>query len=156
MGEPLRRDCLRYGRIGECSRVGEAVRADLPAARGHRSRDGLPPPVPRGERPQAMAAIAGIDIALWDVKGKAAGLPVYRLLGGENRPIFTYATGGYYRPDALDADYGRELAQFIELGYRGKAQDRRRHRCCGSPADRCCASSDWRRGSSDAGHERRL
>jgi L-alanine-DL-glutamate epimerase-like enolase superfamily enzyme len=50
--------------------------------------------------------------------GEAAGLPVYRLLGGEDRPIFTYATGGYYRPDASDADYGRELAQFIELGYR--------------------------------------
>ena len=90
-----------------------------PRPGGIEGRDGLPPPVPRGERPQAMAAIAGIDIALWDIKGKAAGLPVYRLLGGENRPIFTYATGGYYRPDALDADYGRELAQFIELGYPG-------------------------------------
>jgi D-galactarolactone cycloisomerase len=64
-----------------------------------------------------MAAIAGIDIALWDIKGKAAGLPVYKLLGGENRPIFTYATGGYYRPTATSADYGRELAEFLELGY---------------------------------------
>jgi D-galactarolactone cycloisomerase len=89
-----------------------------PRPGGIEGRDGLPPPLPRGERPQATAAIAGIDIALWDIKGKAADLPVYCLLGGENRPIFTYATGGYHRPDASDADYGRELAQFIELGYR--------------------------------------
>ena len=72
----------------------------------------------RAASAQVMAALAGIDIALWEIKGKAAGLPVYRLLGAESRPIFTYATGGYYRPDASDGDYGAELAKFIELGYR--------------------------------------
>jgi D-galactarolactone cycloisomerase len=90
----------------------------LPRPGGIEGRDGLPPPVPRGERAQVMAAIAGIDIALWDIKGKAAGMPVYRLLGGENRPIFTYATGGYYRPNATNTEYGAELARFLELGYR--------------------------------------
>jgi L-alanine-DL-glutamate epimerase-like enolase superfamily enzyme len=81
-------------------------------------RDGVMRPVPRGERPQAMAAIAGIDIALWDLKGRAAGLPVWRLLGGANRPLATYATGGYYRPGATNASYGEELARFLDLGYR--------------------------------------
>src|SRR5260370_17176302 len=65
-----------------------------------------------------MAAMAGLDIAVWDGKGKAAGLPVGRLLGGENRPLFTYATGGYYRPGVSDAAYGAELARFLDLGYR--------------------------------------
>ncbi|HEX3953566.1 MAG TPA: mandelate racemase/muconate lactonizing enzyme family protein [Stellaceae bacterium] len=78
----------------------------------------VPPPAPRGERVQVMAAIAGIDIALWDLKGKALGMPIWRLLGGENRPLHTYATGGYYRPDATDATYGEELAAFVEYGYR--------------------------------------
>jgi L-alanine-DL-glutamate epimerase-like enolase superfamily enzyme len=77
----------------------------------------IPAPISRPDRTLVMAAIAGIDIALWDLKGKAAGMPVYRLLGGENRPLHTYATGGYYR-GVSDEEYGTELAHFLELGYR--------------------------------------
>ena len=77
----------------------------------------IPAPIARPDRSVAMAAIAGIDIALWDLKGKAAGVPVYRLLGGENKPLHTYATGGYYR-SVGDEEYGAELAHFLELGYR--------------------------------------
>ena len=57
--------------------------------------DGLPSPLPRAQRPQAMAAIGGIDIALWDIKRKAAGMPVHKLLGSARNSVFTYATGGY-------------------------------------------------------------
>jgi L-alanine-DL-glutamate epimerase-like enolase superfamily enzyme len=81
-------------------------------------KDGQMRPVPRTDRGAVMAAIAGIDIALWDLKGKAAGLPVWRLLGGANRPLFTYATGGYYRPGAANSVYAEEMAQLIDLGYR--------------------------------------
>jgi len=89
-----------------------------PRPGGIYQRDGLPPPLPRAARPQIMAAIAGIDIALWDLKGKALGVPVYRLLGGANRPVLAYATGGYYRDGApLDA-CAKELAAFVSEGFR--------------------------------------
>lgn len=89
----------------------------VPRPRAMFGADGLVPPVARSSRPQVMAAIGGIDIALWDLKGKAAGLPVYSLLGGERRPILTYATGGYYPLDATIEGAARELAGFVAKGY---------------------------------------
>jgi L-alanine-DL-glutamate epimerase-like enolase superfamily enzyme len=80
--------------------------------------DGLPSPLPRGQRPQAMAAIGGIDIALWDIKGKAAGMPVYKLLGGARQSVFTYSTGGYYVEGAPLEAVADEMAGYVENGYR--------------------------------------
>jgi L-alanine-DL-glutamate epimerase-like enolase superfamily enzyme len=80
--------------------------------------DGMPAPLPRNQRPQVMAAIGGIDIALWDIKGKALGLPVFRVLGGTRTEVFTYATGGYYlEGEPLEAA-AEELAGFVAAGYR--------------------------------------
>jgi D-galactarolactone cycloisomerase len=80
--------------------------------------DGMPAPLPRNQRPQIMAAIGGIDIALWDIKGKAAGSPVFRLLGGTRTEVFTYSTGGYYDEDAPLGGEAEEYAGFVANGYR--------------------------------------
>ena len=80
--------------------------------------DGMPAPLPRNQRPQIMAAIGGIDIALWDIKGKAAGLPVFRLLGGTRTEVFTYATGGYYLEGEPLERCAEEFAGFVAEGYR--------------------------------------
>jgi L-alanine-DL-glutamate epimerase-like enolase superfamily enzyme len=80
--------------------------------------DGVPPPLPRGQRPQIMAAIGGIDIALWDIKGKAAQMPVYRLLGGSRQELFMYATGGYYVEGAPLTACAEELGRYVAAVYR--------------------------------------
>jgi L-alanine-DL-glutamate epimerase-like enolase superfamily enzyme len=89
----------------------------LPRPRAMFGGDGVFAPVARSARPQVMAAIGGIDIALWDLKGKAARVPVYKLLGGEARPIFTYSTGGYYPRDATIEGAVEEMKSFVRKGY---------------------------------------
>jgi len=128
-GSPMKSICEWVARLADVIRGMEATNTvtiwekmfslTSPRPNGMGGRDGLmPAPFVRGARPQIMSAIAGIDIALWDIRGKAANLPVYRLLGAEKRPLFTYATGGYYQLGAPYKVYADELAKFVEAGFR--------------------------------------
>ena len=65
--------------------------------------------------PVTMSAIAAIDTALWDIKAKAAGMPLYQLLGGRSRDgVLVYGhANGETTQDVVD-----EVRQYLDLGYR--------------------------------------
>ena len=65
--------------------------------------------------PVTMSAIAAVDTALWDIKGKVAGLPVFQLLGGRSRTGVTVY--GHANAETMDGVLS-EIAQFVDLGYR--------------------------------------
>ncbi len=65
----------------------------------------------------ACLAMSGIDMALWDIRAQALGVPLYRLLGGNRKAIPAYAGGvslGYQAPQKLVEEAQKSVAQ----GYR--------------------------------------
>jgi L-alanine-DL-glutamate epimerase-like enolase superfamily enzyme len=61
--------------------------------------------------------MSGIDLALWDIRGQAAGMPLYKLLGGSKKAVPAYAGGvslGYQAPGELL----NELQKSISAGYK--------------------------------------
>jgi galactonate dehydratase len=73
-------------------------------------------PHARGGR-LATTALSGIDIALWDLKGKILGRPVFQLLGGaRRRKIRVYANGWYTNP-GTPAQNAEEARKVVDMGY---------------------------------------
>ncbi|MFN3211725.1 MAG: D-mannonate dehydratase ManD [Henriciella sp.] len=65
--------------------------------------------------PVTMSAISAVDTALWDIKAKAAGMPLYQLLGGRSRSgvmVYGHANGTTIEETTA------EVAKYIELGYK--------------------------------------
>lgn len=65
-----------------------------------------------------IAAISGIDIALWDLRGKMAGMPLWRLLGGYRQTVPAYATGGFYAASKGLEQLSLEMESYIKHGFR--------------------------------------
>ena len=72
-----------------------------------------------GRRGIVMQAISGIDIALWDIAGKTAKLPVYRLLGASRDRVEAYASGGFYQEGKSAADLAGEAEGYRARGFKG-------------------------------------
>ncbi|PHR21087.1 MAG: enolase [Hoeflea sp.] len=82
------------------------VRAEKAAAAGH----AMPEMARRG---LTVAAISAIDIALWDILGKADGKPVWKLLGGRKADrMQAYASGGWAGADKI----GEQLQSYVDAG----------------------------------------
>jgi L-talarate/galactarate dehydratase len=65
----------------------------------------------------ATLALTAIDIALWDIRGKALGLPLARLLGGLRERVPAYASGALMRSTALDK-VQEAAAALVKKGWR--------------------------------------
>jgi D-galactarolactone cycloisomerase len=72
-----------------------------------------------GQKGVVIQGLSGIDIALWDLKGKHFGVPCYRLMGGPLRTeVQAYATGLYRRKSGDPAKYlAREAAGYVADGF---------------------------------------
>jgi L-alanine-DL-glutamate epimerase-like enolase superfamily enzyme len=71
-----------------------------------------------GRRGLTTRAISAIDIGLWDIRGKVAGLPLYKLLGGYRDRVPTYIAGGYYEEGKGLPELAREMQDNVEMGAR--------------------------------------
>lgn len=72
-----------------------------------------------GQKGMPICCLSGIDIALWDIFGKATSLPLHQLLGGAAREQFVaYGYGMMFRKcDDLPAVYEDEVARIVEMGF---------------------------------------
>jgi D-galactarolactone cycloisomerase len=74
----------------------------------------------KGWSREALVRIsAAVDIACWDVIGKAAGLPLYRLFGGYRSEVPCYVTCAYYRDGKTMAELRDEIEMLKSQGHRG-------------------------------------
>lgn len=66
-----------------------------------------------------MTGLALIEIACWDIMGKALGQPVYRLLGGAVRDKIKAYANGWYRVERTPEEFHQAAKEVVEKGYRG-------------------------------------
>ncbi len=64
-----------------------------------------------------ICGLSGIDIALWDIMGKALNTPVYKLLGGYKNKVRAYASGGFYSQGKGTKEITEEMKSYVDQGF---------------------------------------
>jgi D-arabinonate dehydratase len=71
-----------------------------------------------GRRGLTTRVISAIDIGLWDLRAKAAGMPLYKLLGGYRDRVPAYIAGGYYVEGKGLVELADEVSEYVSWGAR--------------------------------------
>ncbi|HZY15142.1 MAG TPA: mandelate racemase/muconate lactonizing enzyme family protein [Ramlibacter sp.] len=73
------------------------------------------------DRSLSLQAMACVDSALWDLLGKAVGLPLFQLWGGYRDRLQAICIGGYYAAEGQneEAEIARQIEKYLELGFGG-------------------------------------
>ena len=71
-----------------------------------------------GRRGISTRVISALDIALWDIRGRAANQPLYKLLGGFRQEVPVYVAGGYYEEGKTLDDLAAEVLANLAMGAR--------------------------------------
>jgi galactonate dehydratase len=115
-GSPMILEACRH--VGEVLIGEDATRIDYLWTKLYRDFNWL------GQGGPVLSAISAIDIALWDLAGKRAGMPVYQLLGGAYRKqIKLYANYWFLKGTGMPEDYAMQAVAIKERGFRACKMD---------------------------------
>lgn len=73
--------------------------------------------------PVLMSALAGVEMALWDIKGKDLNTPVYQLLGGKVRDSIPCYVNGWFAPAKTPDEFAGKALDVREIGFKGLKWD---------------------------------
>ena len=73
--------------------------------------------------PVLMSALSSVEMALWDIKGKALGVPVYQLLGGKVRDSVECYANGWFAPAKTPEEFAAKAIEVADAAFTGLKWD---------------------------------